>query len=169
MSLVFVSTGTVSFPFKRLVDAIIEFYKDKPMTNVVIQSGDYKIKAIVKHIEIHPYFPLEKMIKFYKSADLIISAAGEASVFLILKYAKHKPIIIPRLKKYEEHVDDQQFLVANYLKKKKLAYTLLDRNKLKTMLKKHRLKLAKKRKTSLKTSSELARLIKNLNQLTAGL
>ncbi len=166
MSLVFVSTGTASFPFKRLVEAVIDFYENKPSAEVVIQSGAYKKKSPKKHIKIQPYFPFEKMIKFFKEADVIISAAGEATVFSILESAVNQPIIVPRLKKHGEHVDDQQLQIARYLKKAKLASIVLDIDKLETTLENHSLSSNPKRAAKIKASSEKKRLIKNLHRLT---
>lgn len=157
--MIFITTGTVSFPFRRLVDKSIDVFKDID-EEIIIQSGIYKVKPLLKNIKLITYLPFEKTLKLYKSADLIISACGEVSTLLILKNAINKPIFVPRLKQFGEHVDDQQLLIANYFKEKGHAYVIDDISR----LGKH---ISKRNRNNYKESkNELNNLIKNLTKFT---
>lgn len=167
--MIFVSTGTVSFPFVRLVDAVINFYRKRPSEKLVIQSGPYDPVSPAKHIVIKPYFSFERMLSYYRSASQVISAAGEVSVFLILRNARKVPIFVPRLKKYKEHVDDQQLMIGRYLQKHNLAQVVLDISLLKQHLKTKKTKGSKIDKYLASQSPELRKLINNLDQVVSAL
>ncbi|MFN4212865.1 MAG: glycosyltransferase [Microgenomates group bacterium] len=70
------------------------------------------------------------LINKIKSAKKIITHVGPGTLFLITKYAKYLPLIIPRKKKFKEHVDDHQYYFAQfiqkYLPKKYQKYIILD-------------------------------------------
>lgn len=135
--MIFVSTGTFPLPFKRLVDLIVKYGRQNPSKKIIIQSGVYKPANLTPNIAIKPYFSFEKTLKLYQSAELIISAAGEASVFLILKHAKNTPIFMPRLKKFHDHVDNKQLATCSHLKKHHLAHIALQSNQLIKIMRKN--------------------------------
>ena len=54
------------------------------------------------------------MEKLYQKADLIVTHAGAGSILQGVKSQK-KIIAVPRLKKYQEHVNDHQLELANKL------------------------------------------------------
>lgn len=58
------------------------------------------------------------LIKKIKKAKKIITHAGLGTLYLITKYAKYLPLIIPRKKKFHEHVDNHQYYFAKFIKKK---------------------------------------------------
>lgn len=164
--MIFVSCGTVSFPFKRLVDTVIGLFKDNPNEKVIIQSGSYLRKSPANHIIIKPYFTFRKMLKYYQTADLIVSAAGEASTYLILAHATSIPIFFPRLKKYGEHVDDQQKLIGRFIEKYDPAYVAYNTLQLKNYLKRKNPKGDFENRIKEKNAETLKRLTENLNRIT---
>jgi UDP-N-acetylglucosamine transferase subunit ALG13 len=123
--MILVTVGTIHFPFKRLLDFCYSHFLNDTQEEIVIQTGTYPLSS-KKNITTKPFFTHQQMINFYKKARIIIAAAGEATMFEILQYSKNKPILIPRLKKYHEHVDDQQLEIALKLNKLNLAIAILD-------------------------------------------
>ncbi len=134
--MIFITTGTVTFPFHRLIEAVIDYYIDRSGEKVIVQSGNYFPRRSAKHLHIQSFFSSQMMKKYYQSADLIISAAGEGSVLEILKYSKKKPILFPRLHQFGEHVDDQQLFTAQAVVRQKKAYMALDEKELFSLLQK---------------------------------
>lgn len=66
--------------------------------------------------------------KMYKKADLIISHGGIGALVAALKLGK-KVIAVPRLVKYQEHIDDHQIQVCDKLEKQqylKVVYEMSD-------------------------------------------
>ena len=61
-------------------------------------------------------------------ADLVISHAGYATVMQMLKFSKSKPLLVPRLKKYKEHVNDHQKYFADYMRRLGLVKTINESN-----------------------------------------
>lgn len=127
--MIFVTTGTVQIPFKRMVDKSMEIFGGL-REKVIIQAGCYKTISYYSNITLKDYFTFEKTLEYYKTADIIISSCGEASVFLILKYSKNVPIFFPRLKKYKEHVDNQQLEISKYIYKNKLGKVVYESQQL---------------------------------------
>lgn len=58
------------------------------------------------------------MTDLIKRADKIITHAGPATIFSIAQHARYMPLIIPRLSKFNEHVDNHQLFFINFLRKK---------------------------------------------------
>jgi len=132
--MIFISTGTFPIPFKRLINTTINYYKDKPKHKVIIQSGTMHVKSSAKHIIIKSYFPFKQTLRLYQQAELNISAAGEATALLLLKHSKNMPIFFPRLKKYQEHVDNIQLQTCEFLRRKKLAKIAITTKQLQSKL-----------------------------------
>ena len=63
---------------------------------------------------IFSFIPNDEMEKLYQQASLIVTHAGAGSILQGVK--NHKKIIaVPRLKKYQEHVNDHQIELATKL------------------------------------------------------
>lgn len=124
--MIFVTVGTMSYPFSRLIDKVIDIYRDKPKERVVIQSGVYIPKNLPPNISATAYFSLKETFKYYSISSVVISAPGEVSFIEVLARAHGKVIFTPRLEKYKEHVDNQQEELGEYIQKKHLATVILD-------------------------------------------
>lgn len=121
--MIFVTTGTHFLPFDRLLKMVNHLHISEPL---VVQSGTSKI--IVKNAYQQPYFSYQNTIKFIKQSRLVITAAGPATIFQTLQYNKNKPLVVPRLKKYHEHVSDHQLAFAQHLSRKKIITLIQDKD-----------------------------------------
>ncbi len=107
---IFVTVGTQEQPFSRLFEMIEKV--DFPAT-YVMQTGTvdycnnkYKTSAYI-----------EDFAKEISEADIIITHGGVGSILTSLK-ANKKVIVVPRLAKYGEHVNDHQIeITAEYVNK----------------------------------------------------
>lgn len=124
--MIFVTLGTISYPFKRLAVFINSYAKEYPNEKIIIQQGYTRGFIKLRNIEINRFFTVTEMIKKIKAARLVIAHGGEGSIYTILKYAKNKPIIFPRIPTLGEHVDDQQVKAGKFLVNHKLAHVFLD-------------------------------------------
>lgn len=107
--MIFVTVGTHNQQFNRLlveVDRLVETGKIK---DVIAQIGhsDY----IPKNYKWFKFLDFGKMIGLQKKADLIITHAGVGSIMTALDLNK-PTIVVPRLSKYGEHVDEHQLITA---------------------------------------------------------
>ena len=116
--MILVLLGTQNNSFHRLLEEIdknIEAgnIKDK----VIVQAGFTKYES--KNMQIFDMISQEELDKLLEDSDLVISHGGVGSIMGAVRKGK-KVIAVPRLKKYEEHVNDHQLEIINTFKKQGL-------------------------------------------------
>lgn len=135
--MIFVTVGTHTQSFNRLlkkIDELIE--KGKIKEKVIAQIGYSTYKP--KNYEYFTFTSEEKILELNKKASLIITHAGVGSIITALQF--RKPIVvIPRLKKFNEHVNDHQLQIAKVFKKERKILACFDIKNLEKVI-----KLAKK-------------------------
>ena len=104
--MIFVSLGTQDKSFTRLVEKIEELKKSgKIKEEVVVQLGNTKYKS--EFIKCIDFMSMEDFDKYLKNSRYLITHGGVGTILTALKYNK-KVIAVPRLSKYNEHVNDHQ-------------------------------------------------------------
>ena len=104
--MIFVTVGTHEQSFERLVKKVDDLKRDKIINEeVIIQKGytDYE----PQYCESHKLIGYNDMQKYLKTARIIITHGGPASFIAPLSIGKI-PIVVPRQKKFNEHVNDHQ-------------------------------------------------------------
>lgn len=132
--MIFVTVGTHDQGFERLVRKIDELVEGKNIRdNVIIQIGytGYKPKACKWFKFVSP----EEFEQLCKKSSLIITHAGVGSIMTSLKFSKNI-IVVPRLKKFNEHRDDHQLQITKELEKQKRILGVYDINELEYAIKK---------------------------------
>ncbi len=114
--MILVMLGTQNNSFHRLLEKIDELIEAKKITEeVIVQAGYTKYKS--KNMKIFGLIPEEELEKYQEQADLIITHGGVGSIISSLKKEK-KVIAVPRMHRYDEHVNDhQKEIVETYDKK----------------------------------------------------
>lgn len=111
--MVFVSLGTQDKSFYRLVEKIEELKKEnKIKEDIVVQLGSTKYSS--NYMKCINFISIEEFDKYLKDCSYLITHGGVGTILTALKYNK-KVIAIPRLKKYEEHVNDHQLELIDSL------------------------------------------------------
>lgn len=132
--MIFVTVGTHEQQFNRLVKAVDDLVADGTIKEeVIIQKGfsDYE----PKHCKSYKLIGYKDMQKYYDEARIIITHGGPASFMDALKRGK-TPIVMPRLKKYGEHVNDHQDYFCREVEKRMRSIVVADnRNSLVKALK----------------------------------
>lgn len=104
--MIFVTVGTHEQPFNRLIECIDNLKRDGVITeNVIMQTGFSTYKA--KYCQWNDFFPYREMEKYVADAHIVITHGGPASFIMPLQIGK-MPIVVPRQKKFNEHVNDHQ-------------------------------------------------------------
>lgn len=104
--MIFVTVGTHEQPFNRLIKAVDELKRDGVITeDVIIQTGFSTYEP--KYCQWSKLIPYQQMIKNVEDARIVITHGGPASFIMPLQIGK-TPIVVPRQKKYDEHVNDHQ-------------------------------------------------------------
>ncbi len=126
--MVLVLLGTQNNDFTRLLKAVQENIDNKVIEDeVVVQAGFTKFDS--KDMKIFDFIDKEKLFELIDKADLIITHGGVGSIIASLKKGK-KVIVVPRQKKYGEHVNNHQLQIAKKFEQDGYVKYALDLNKL---------------------------------------
>lgn len=132
--MVLVLLGTQNNSFHRLLEEI-EKLKNKGIIKdkVIVQAGHTKYES--KQMELLDLIPKEKLDKYINESDIIITHGGVGSIISAIKENK-KTIAVPRLHKYNEHVNDHQKQIVQMFNKKGYIIGLEDVAELEDAIKK---------------------------------
>lgn len=112
--MILVLLGTQNNSFVRLLEAVQKNIDDKVINEeVIVQAGFTKFES--KDMKIFSMIDKDKFAKIQEKADLVISHGGVGSIVSSLEKGK-KVIVVPRLKKYNEHVNNHQIQIARKFK-----------------------------------------------------
>lgn len=104
--MIFVTVGTHEQPFDRLIMAVDALKAEGTLTeDVIIQTG-YST-YIPKHCKWQKLFPYAQMVQLVSDARIVITHGGPSSFIMPLQIGK-VPVVVPRMHKYGEHVNDHQ-------------------------------------------------------------
>ncbi len=104
--MILVTVGSQKFQFNRLLSKIDELIEKKVITDKVfaqIGVSDYK----PKNYEFVDFMTQDEFSKKMDESDLVITHAGTGVIVNAVKKEK-KVVALPRLAKFNEHVDDHQ-------------------------------------------------------------
>ena len=114
--MIFVTVGTHEQPFDRLVKYIDEMVGNKLITEkVIIQKGYTNYEPA--YCETYKLIGYDKMNEFINESRIVITHGGPSSFIAPITIGKI-PIVMPRLQKYNEHVNDHQLEFARQVEKK---------------------------------------------------
>lgn len=114
--MIFVAVGTQKFQFNRLLMKLDNLVQENKIDDrIFAQTGnsDY----CPKFFEYKAFMPKDEFNEFIEKCNLLITHGGVGTILSGKKY--NKPIlVVPRLKKFDEHVDNHQMEIALAFKKK---------------------------------------------------
>lgn len=132
--MIFVTVGTHEQPFNRLVQEIDNLKRDGVITEDVIMQTGYSTYE-PKYCQWDKLIPYKQMIKNVEDARIVITHGGPASFIMPLQIGK-TPIVVPRQKKFDEHVNDHQVEFArNVAERMGTIIPVEDTNKLGEVIK----------------------------------
>ena len=100
-ALIFVTVGSSSWPFPRLIEALAYL----PSAELVVQHGPNPPPHGVAQAT--PFMSFAEVLENIDRADTVVSHAGAGSIICALSVG-HTPVIVPRLSRFKEIVDDHQ-------------------------------------------------------------
>jgi UDP-N-acetylglucosamine transferase subunit ALG13 len=104
--MIFVTVGTHEQPFDRLVAYMDQLKETGVLTEeVIIQTGFSTYEP--KHCRWQKLFPYKEMVRMVDEARIVITHGGPSSFIMPLQIGKI-PVVVPRQKQFEEHVNDHQ-------------------------------------------------------------
>lgn len=108
--MIFVTVGTHEQPFNRLVEYIDNLKKEGVLQeDVIMQTGFSTYEP--KYCTYQKLFPYKEMERLNREARLVITHGGPSSFLVPLQEGK-VPIVVPRQKQFNEHVNNHQLEFA---------------------------------------------------------
>ncbi len=118
---VVVTLGTQpGFGFRRALEALTRVLPEicTPSASILWQIGSTDASGLpIKGVGVVPADDLEQAVD---DADLVISHSGVGTALMVLEHGKC-PVLLPRRRRFREHTDDHQALVADELARRNLA------------------------------------------------
>lgn len=112
--LIFVTVGTHTAPFRRLVRRMDEIAK-VAREPVIIQTG--ATDTIPSNARYQRFFSDEDFEDLFSRSRVVVSHAGVGTILKAIQ--SKKPIIcVPRLRRYQEHWDDHQLEICEELSRR---------------------------------------------------
>ncbi|MFQ9311500.1 MAG: PssE/Cps14G family polysaccharide biosynthesis glycosyltransferase [Paraclostridium sordellii] len=130
--MIFVTLGSQKFQFNRLLKEIDRLIEEKKITEeVFVQIGysDYK----PKNYRYKEFLDREEFSEIMSKCDKVITHGGTGAIITAVKNGK-KVIAIPRLKEFNEHVDNHQLQIIDEFKKMGYIQAIKDIDELEIMI-----------------------------------
>jgi exopolysaccharide biosynthesis glucuronosyltransferase PssE len=121
-TLTFVTVGNATQPFPRLLRAVGSLAGELPKP-IVIQRGHTQFANA--GVETFDFIQTDEYLDFLTRATLVISHAGAGTIIHAAR-AGVRPVVVPRLKRFGEHIDDHQSELAEALGRAGKVYPVLD-------------------------------------------
>jgi UDP-N-acetylglucosamine transferase subunit ALG13 len=111
---IFVTVGNATQGFRRLISAVDALAGDGLWVGepVFIQTG-HTADVKLQHCEYKPFLSMDEFQRWMEKADLIICHGGCTQLQAIR--LGRVPVVMPRRKKYGEHVNDHQLQLVEVL------------------------------------------------------
>jgi UDP-N-acetylglucosamine transferase subunit ALG13 len=107
--LIFVTVGTNEAPFDRLVEAVSLLPANE---EIFVQCGASAVRP--PNPTCHDFMLFDDLVAEMRRAQIVVTHAGIGSIMSALASGK-RPVVVPRLARYGEAVDDHQLPVARRL------------------------------------------------------
>ena len=109
--MIFVTVGTHEQPFERLIQYIDGLKGEGTLSEeVVLQTGYSAYEP--RHCKWSKFFPYSEMEARIREARIVVTHGGPSSFIPALQLGKI-PVVVPRQKKFGEHVNDHQVKFCN--------------------------------------------------------
>lgn len=122
--MIFVTVGTHTQSFDRLLQEVDRLVGERAIKEKVVgQIGNSKYEP--RNFKWFRFTSFDKLDRLYMGADVMITHGGAGSILNGLD--RGKPVIaVPRLEKYNEHVNDHQMDLVKFLEKKNKIIAVYD-------------------------------------------
>ena len=118
--MIFITVGTHQQPFDRLLGALGPLAE---LDDLVVQHG--VAPAPAEAAVAAPYLSASDVAAYMEQARVAVMHAGVGS-FVVASRIGHRPVVVPRLRRHGEHVDDHQAQLARALERHGKAIAVWD-------------------------------------------
>ena len=132
--MIFVALGTQKFQFNRLLKALDLMVQERKIRDEVVAQIGHST-YVPKSFKTTNFLNVNEYNKNIRTCSILITHAGVGTI-LEGEKLKKPVIVVPRLSKYEEHVDDHQTEIAEDFARKKLVVICRNLEELPLLIKK---------------------------------
>ena len=129
--MIFVTVGTHEQPFNRLVEYMDKWAAEHD-EEVIIQTGFSTYEP--ENCKWSKLYPYSEMVELVEQARIVITHGGPSSFIMPLQIGKI-PIVVPRKKEYDEHVNDHQIQLLEAFESKGYIIYMRDLDRIEEYLK----------------------------------
>ena len=122
--MILVTTGTNGAPFDRLLREVDAIEVREPL---VVQYGPSQIRP--RGATCVPYLSYGDLVQHVRRAGAVVTHGGVGSVVVALMNG-HRPLVVPRVSRFGEAIDDHQLLFARRLAEAGLVTLVADPTRL---------------------------------------
>lgn len=108
--MIFVAVGTQKFPFDRLLSKLDSLLESGEIQEEVFAQTGHSLYA-PRHYPFQPFIEGSTFTDRIQSANLVVLHSGDGTILDALRRGK-KVVVVPRLAKYGEHIDNHQLEIA---------------------------------------------------------
>lgn len=125
--MIFVVLGTQKFQFNRLLKKLDELSNDGKVERIFAQIGQSDYQP--KNYEYERFLDKDVFEKKMEECSMLITHSGVGTIISGMNHSK-PVLVVPRLQKYGEHIDDHQLQIAKAFSKKNYVSMCVDIDKL---------------------------------------
>ena len=118
--MIFVTVGTTHFQFDRLIAGVAALKTDE---EIVVQRGPSRVPA--GNARVVDFLSFGELADYIRRSRVVVSHAGVGSIMVALSEGR-QPIVVPRLARFGEAVDDHQVQVAQMLAERDRVQVLME-------------------------------------------
>ena len=118
--MIFVTVGTTHYQFDRLLSAVAELDTGQEL---IVQRGPSRVP--LDNARVTDFLSFDELNQHVRDAEVVIMHAGVGSIMIALSLGK-RPVVVPRLQRFGEAVDDHQVQVATQLHQAGRVRAVLD-------------------------------------------
>jgi UDP-N-acetylglucosamine transferase subunit ALG13 len=104
-----VTVGTNGAPFDRLLREVDRFHTDE---KIVVQHGPSSLRPA--GATCIAFLPFDELAELVAKARVVVTHGGVGSILIARLHGK-RPVVVPRLRRYGEAIDDHQVSLAQRL------------------------------------------------------
>lgn len=112
--MIFITVGSQKFQFNRLLKEVDRLIEEKQINEEVFAQTGYSDYQ-PSNYQYKNFLDRDEFVEVMKKCDKVITHGGTGAIVGAVKQGK-KVIAIPRLKEFDEHVDDHQLQITEQFK-----------------------------------------------------
>ena len=122
--MIFLTVGTSRYPFDRMLSSVDKILRQiNCKEELIAQTGCSLYVFQYKYTKVFHELSHETFHSSITKARIVITHGGMGSLLHCFQYAKNKPFVYIRDKKFKEHIDNHQREISRYLETQEYIVT----------------------------------------------